>query len=128
MCPGNNISLVFSPRPFSLLCSSHRSIFSRESMPSPSDSATHRPISEQSALILSTSQELFLQSLFGSRDCQRAPGQQRRKTSLSSSPGDIPAEKIFTEDTRLLSTSNTNEPTLWPVTRTTCYSDTPSTN
>ena len=37
-------------------CSSHRSIFSRKSMPPPSDSATHRPISGQSALIPSTTQ------------------------------------------------------------------------
>ena len=41
-----------------------------------------------------TYQELFLLALFGSRHKQRAPGQQRRKTSLSSSSMDIPAWKI----------------------------------
>ena len=45
-------------------CSNHRSIFSRESMPPPSDLATHWPISGQSALIPSTSQELFLLAIF----------------------------------------------------------------
>ena len=48
------------------ICSSHRSIFSCKSMPLPSDSATHRPISGQSALIPSSSKELFFLALFGS--------------------------------------------------------------
>ena len=44
----------------------------------------------QSALIPSTPQELFLLALFGSRQSERAPGKQRRKTSLPSSSTDTP--------------------------------------
>ena len=45
---------------FSLkICSSHRSISLHESMPPPRDSVTHWPINWQSALIPSSSQELF---------------------------------------------------------------------
>ena len=69
----------------SLIYSSHRSIFSRESMPPPSDSATHWPISEHSALIPSTSQELFLLALFGSRSWVRehpASSEERPPPSL----------------------------------------------
>ena len=40
-------------------CSSHRSISFRESMPLPRESVTHWPINWQSALIPSSSQELF---------------------------------------------------------------------
>ena len=40
-------------------CSSHRSISFRESMPRPRDLVTHWPINWQSALIPSSSQELF---------------------------------------------------------------------
>ena len=65
------------------LCSSDKSIFSRESMLPPSDSTTHWPVSRQSALIPSSFQELFFLALFGSRPAeQRAQDQQRRKTSL----------------------------------------------
>ena len=111
-----------------LSCSNHRSIFSRESMSPPSDSATHWPISRQSALNPSTSQEFFLLALFESCYSQRALSQQWRKTSLTSSPMDIPAWEIFTEDMQLLSTSNTNKPTLQPTTWSTSYSNTPFTN
>ena len=45
-------------------CSSHRSIFSRESMRPSSDSATHRPISRRSVLIPYFSKELFFSSPF----------------------------------------------------------------
>ena len=49
-----------------------------------SNSATHWPISEQSALIPSSSQELFFLAFFGSHPAeQRALSQQWRKTSLS---------------------------------------------
>ena len=46
------------------LCSSHRSISFRESMPPPRDSVTHCSVNRQSALILSSSQELFFSSPF----------------------------------------------------------------
>ena len=56
------VLLNYASQPFPIwrlcCCSSHRSIFPRKSMPPPSDLATHWPISRQSALILSSSQEL----------------------------------------------------------------------
>ena len=63
-------------------CSSHRFIFSSESMPPPSNSASNWPISGQSALIPSSSKELFFLTLFESLPEQRVLGKQRRKTSL----------------------------------------------
>ena len=57
--------------------SSRRSIFSRESMLPPSDSAMHWPISWQSTLIPYTFQELFLLALSGSQHIKRAPSKQR---------------------------------------------------
>ena len=114
------------------MCSSHRSIFSRESMPPPSDSATHRPISGQSALILSSSQELFFLALFGSHDKSERT-QLAAETDLSRvlcyghSTG-----KTFTEEHAATSHTHTHthteEPALRSVTRATCYSDTPPTN
>ena len=121
------LSRMFNARLSCLLCSSHRSIFSRESMPPPSDLATHWPISGQSALIPSTSQELFLLAVFGSLDSQRAPGYQWRKISLTSSPTDISHGRSSLK-MKLLQATHTKEPALRFVTRATCYSDTPPTN
>ena len=71
--PGENDAIIFSKNVHFVLescnegsCSNHRSIFSHEPMPPPSDSATHWPISRQSALVPSSSKELFFLPLFGS--------------------------------------------------------------
>ena len=79
-------------------CSSHRSIFTCESMPLPSDLATHWSISGQSALIPSSFKELFFLALFGSQPAEQiAQDQQRRKISPVACHGN-PALAIFTED------------------------------
>ena len=88
-------------------------------MPPPSDLATHWPISGQSALIQSTSQELFLLALFWkSSESESTQSAAKKNLSLSSSPTDIPAWKIFTEDMQLLSTSYTHKRTSSPASHT----------
>ena len=58
------VTLNHDPQLYIHICSSHRSISFRESMPLLRESVTHWPINWQSALIPSSSQELFFWSLF----------------------------------------------------------------
>ena len=66
-----------------LQCSSHRSISFRESIPSLRDSVTHWPINWQSALIPSSSQELFFLVPFCRTGKVREPWTSSRNRSLS---------------------------------------------
>ena len=105
-------------------CSSHRSIFSRESVPPSSESATHWPIRGRAHWFHLPLKNYFL-ALFGSRPAVREHSASSEERPLLPFPTDISAWKIFTEDTQQLSTSYTNESTLRLATRATCYSDTP---
>ena len=87
MCPAGQFRVNFRDFHEAItvewICSSHRSISFRESMPLLRESVTHWPINWQSALIPSPSQELFFWSPFRRTDKVREPGASRRNTSLS---------------------------------------------
>ena len=98
------------------MCSSHRSISFRESMPPPSDSAIHWPIRDRAHWFLFSSQELFfLVLLVVSR---------QRGELLASSPDRllshpllrIPLGTLSLRNTLLLA-SHTEKPALRSVTR-----------
>ena len=97
-------------------CSSHRFIFSRKSMPAPSDLATHWPISGQSAMVPSSSKELFFLALFwkSATDREHTASREERPHSCNL-PWDTPALMIFTED-NCCYLLHTKELTLRPAT------------
>ena len=92
-------------------CSHHRSIFSHESMPPPSDSPTHCPIRGRAHWFHLPLKNFFLIALFGSLNSQRAPSWQQRKT-----PHELPATvNIFypLKNQHTTSDTKTNLFSLW---------------
>ena len=100
-------------------CSSHRSISFRESMPPSRDSVTHWPINWQSALIPSSSQELFFLVPFGS-PADREPLASSTNRPLSHPLLLIPLGTLSLKNTLLLASytlpSNPG-PTYWLATQ-----------
>ena len=80
------------------LCSSHRSIFSCESMPPPSDSATHWPISGQITLIPSSYKNYFSSPFWKSATSRESPASREEKPLPRPFLLDTPALTIFAED------------------------------
>ena len=98
------------------ICSSHRSISFRESMPLLRESVTHRPINWQSALIPSPSNELFFWSLFCRTDNVRESLELAEGTYLSHMTALIPLGTLRSLLT--LNTLPTNQgPTYRPATQ-----------